>query len=54
MDTQTTELVGRNFLVSELLRAGLEVARPERDRGIDLVAYVDLDPEGRFRSCRSK
>jgi hypothetical protein len=28
--------------VDELLRAGLEVALPMRDRGIDLIAYADL------------
>lgn len=43
MDTQTLEIIGRNRLVNELLRAGLEVATPLRDRGIDLVAYVDIN-----------
>ena len=42
MDTQTTELLGRNRLMSELLHAGLEVALPARDRGVDLIAYADL------------
>ena len=42
MDTQTIEILGRNRLVNELLVAGLEVAMPLRDRGIDLIAYVDL------------
>ncbi|SFI02984.1 hypothetical protein SAMN04515618_10889 [Collimonas sp. OK307] len=42
MDTQTIEILGRNRLIDELLVAGLEVALPLRDRGIDLVAYVDL------------
>lgn len=42
MDTQTIEIMGRNRLVNELLVAGLEVAIPLRDRGIDLIAYVDL------------
>ena len=42
IDTQVVELIGRNRLVSELLRAGLEVAIPARDRGIDLIAYADL------------
>jgi hypothetical protein len=42
MDTQTIEILGRNRLVDELLIAGLEVAMPLRDRGIDLIAYVDL------------
>ncbi|HLV97679.1 MAG TPA: hypothetical protein VKT82_03285 [Ktedonobacterales bacterium] len=44
MDTQVIEILGRNRLVNELLQAGLEVARPERDRGIDLFAYADLSP----------
>ena len=42
MDTQTIEILGRNRLVDELLVAGLEVAMPLRDRGVDLIAYVDL------------
>lgn len=41
MDSQTIELVGRSYLTAELMRAGLEVAMPMRDRGIDLIAYVD-------------
>jgi hypothetical protein len=48
MDSQLVELAGRNWLTSELLQAGLEVARPERDRGIDLIAYRDLDERQRF------
>lgn len=52
VDTQLVELAGRNWLASELLRAGLEVARPERDRGIDLIAYLDLDEAvGSFLAC---
>lgn len=51
-DTQLVELAGRNWLASELMRAGIEVARPERDRGIDLIAYVDLDDRiGDFTAC---
>lgn len=46
MDGQTTEIIGRNLLVSQLVRDGLEVARPERDRGVDLIAYLDLDQAG--------
>jgi hypothetical protein len=45
-DTQAVEIIGRNFLVAQLVRDGLEVARPERDRGVDLVAYLDLDEAG--------
>ena len=41
-DTQVVELLGRQRLIAELLRDGLEVALPVRDRGIDLVAYADL------------
>jgi hypothetical protein len=52
LDSQQVELIGRNLLVGELLRDGLEVARPERDRGIDLIAYVDLDQAGgHFVAC---
>ena len=42
MDSQTVEIVGRNWLVNRLVEDGLEVARPERDRGVDLIAYLDL------------
>jgi hypothetical protein len=45
IDTQVVELIGRNRLGSELLRAGLEVAVPARDRGIDLIAYADLSAD---------
>jgi len=49
LDSQTVEVLGRNALVNSLLRAGIEVARPERDRGVDLLAYLDKDIEsGRF------
>lgn len=41
VDGQLIELAGRNWLVSQLIQAGIEVARPERDHGIDLIAYVD-------------
>ena len=44
MDSQVVELLGRNRLVDEILRAGLEVALPARDRGVDLIAYADLGP----------
>jgi hypothetical protein len=46
-DNQIVELAGRNRLASELQRAGIEVARPERDHGVDLVAFLDSD---RFRA----
>jgi hypothetical protein len=51
-DTQLVELAGRNWLASELQRASVEVARPERDRGIDLIAYLDQDAlAGKFVAC---
>jgi hypothetical protein len=40
-DTQITELSGRHYLISQLLAGGVEVATPSRDRGIDLIAYLD-------------
>lgn len=43
MNSQIVELIGRNWLVNELLQANLEVALPLRDRGIDLIAFADLD-----------
>jgi hypothetical protein len=39
---QVVEVIGRSRLIEALFRARLEVARPERDYGIDLIAYVDL------------
>ena len=45
-DTQSTEIIGRSYLISQLVRDGLEVARPERDRGVDLITYLDLDEAG--------
>ena len=52
MDSQVVELLGRNRLVSDLLRAGLEVALPVRDRGIDLIAYADLSANVQRFSAR--
>jgi hypothetical protein len=52
VDSQTVEIIGRNYLVTQLVRDGVEVARPERDRGVDLVAYLDLDEtQGGFVAC---
>jgi hypothetical protein len=41
MDTQQIELVGRAALESRLVREGFEVARPHRDKGIDLIVFLD-------------
>jgi hypothetical protein len=42
LDTQAIEILGRNKLVDDLTLAGLEVALPLRDRGVDLLAYHEL------------
>ena len=47
-DDQVVEILGRNFLISELLLAGFEVAIPARDRGIDLIIYKD---HNKFTAC---
>lgn len=44
-DSQLTELSGRHFLIAQLVAGGLEVAVPVRDRGVDLIAYLDLSAE---------
>lgn len=41
LDTQQVELIGTAALEAELIRQGFEVARPNRDRGIDLIVYSD-------------
>jgi hypothetical protein len=41
LDSQRVELIGRSKLEAQLIRNGFEVARPHRDRGIDLIAYLD-------------
>jgi predicted methyltransferase MtxX (methanogen marker protein 4) len=40
---QQIEIMGRNRLVNELIAAGIAVAVPLRDRGIDVIAYGDRD-----------
>ena len=47
MDSQQIELVGTALLTSLLLADGIEVADPKRDRGVDLIAYIDA---GFFRA----
>lgn len=42
MDAQVLELAGRHRLEGELFAAGLEVAYPARDRGVDLIAYLEV------------
>lgn len=40
-DSQVVEILGRNRLINELLLAGIEVAIPVRDKGVDLIAFVE-------------
>jgi len=39
LDSQQVEILGRSLVKAALIEAGLEVATPERDNGIDLIAY---------------
>src|SRR4051812_20024658 len=39
LDSQQVEILGRNRIKAALIEAGLEVASPERDCGIDLIVY---------------
>ncbi|MEM6484190.1 MAG: hypothetical protein AAF662_04310 [Pseudomonadota bacterium] len=51
LDSQRIELLGHSFLIDQLIRGGIEVAQPLRDRGVDLVIYADLTSEvGKFIS----
>jgi len=45
LDTQVVEIIGRQRMIAELLQDGLEVAMPIRDRGVDLIAYADLNQQ---------
>jgi hypothetical protein len=50
LDTQQIEIVGRNLLVSLFISDGIEVAMPMRDRGIDVIAFLDLPEKGSFKA----
>lgn len=50
LDSQAVEILGKNKLINELLKAGIEVASPIRDRGIDLIAYIDIDKDNQLQS----
>lgn len=41
MDTQQVEITGRSLLISVFVSENLEVAQPLRDKGIDLIVYMD-------------
>ena len=50
MDSQQIGIIGRQILIANLLAAGLEVAVPIRDRGIDLIVYQDRADDD-FKAC---
>ena len=43
IDGQQVELMGTAALTAALIREGFEIARPARDRGIDLIVFSDSD-----------
>lgn len=43
LDSQQVEILGRAALTASIVGDGLEVATPERDNGIDLLAFL-VDP----------
>ncbi len=49
LDPQQVELVGRAGLETALVQRNFEVARPERDKGIDLLVY-QAEPGQTFRA----
>ena len=51
MDTQQIGIIGKHILIANLIAADLEVAEPIRDRGIDLIAFLDRAKGGRFLAC---
>ena len=50
-DTQITELAGLQCLISQLLKGRVEIATPLRDRGIDLIAFLDREDMPGFYAC---
>ena len=50
LDTQQIEILGRSRVKAALIEAGLEVATPERDNGVDLIAYRWSPEGGEFTS----
>jgi hypothetical protein len=45
LESQVVEILGRNWIINELMKAGIEVASPIRDHGIDLIAYLDQEKQ---------
>lgn len=47
-DTQLTEIAGKHLLIAHLIEAGIEVAQPIRDIGVDLIAYLGAKGSDEF------
>ncbi|MBM4107469.1 MAG: hypothetical protein FJ255_01430 [Phycisphaerae bacterium] len=45
MENQQVEMLGRHRPIDEPMRAGIEVVMPIRDRGVGLLAYIDIDEQ---------
>ena len=46
LSTKAIEIAGRNWLVSQLLGRGFDVATPEVDQGIDLIIFREIGTAG--------
>jgi hypothetical protein len=53
-NSKWVEPAGRNWLMAELFQAGLDVARPELDWGIDLIAFRHLDAKRSYLPIQIK
>src|SRR5689334_7125323 len=51
LDSQQVEILGCNRIKAALIEAGLEVATPERDNGIDLIVYRWSAEAAQFDAC---
>jgi hypothetical protein len=52
MDKQQIGIIGKHILIANLLAAGLEVAEPIRDHGVDLIVYRDGIDGSEFVACQ--
>lgn len=50
LDTQQIEIIGRNLLISIMISEDIEIAQPLRDRGVDLIAFSDLNENKQFHA----
>jgi hypothetical protein len=50
LDSQQVEILGRSLVKAALIEAQIEVATPERDNGIDLIAFQWNTTQGIFHA----